>query len=119
MGRTACTEPQCLYKCAPYFNRHIKYNAPVFIFSTSCVHIGHRHYKLLMSSVHENITFPVRFDFFSYCSMYELEVPAMRDFLNSLCPSQFMVFNTLRTGLLDCLNARSRGLTFRHRASCI
>jgi hypothetical protein len=28
-------------------------------------------------------------------------------------------FNTLRTGLLNCFNARSRGLTFRHRASCI
>ena len=28
-------------------------------------------------------------------------------------------FNTWRTGLLNCLNARSRGLTFRHRASCI
>ena len=28
-------------------------------------------------------------------------------------------FNTLWTGLLNCLNARSRGLTFRHRASCI
>ena len=28
-------------------------------------------------------------------------------------------FNTLRTGLLNCLNARSRGLTFRHCASCI
>ena len=27
--------------------------------------------------------------------------------------------NTLRTGLLNCLNARPRGLTFRHRASCI
>ena len=27
--------------------------------------------------------------------------------------------NALRTGLLNCLNARSRGLTFRHRASCI
>jgi len=27
--------------------------------------------------------------------------------------------NTLRTGLLNCLNARSRGLNFRHRASCI
>jgi len=27
--------------------------------------------------------------------------------------------NTLRTGLLNCLNARSRGLTFRHRAICI
>ena len=29
------------------------------------------------------------------------------------------VLNTLRTGLLNCLNARSRGLTFRHLASCI
>ena len=29
------------------------------------------------------------------------------------------IFNTLRTGLLNCLNARSRGLNFRHRASCI
>ena len=28
-------------------------------------------------------------------------------------------FNTLRTGLLNYLNERSRGLTFRHRASCI
>ena len=28
-------------------------------------------------------------------------------------------FNTMRTGLLNCLNARSRGLNFRHRASCI
>jgi len=27
--------------------------------------------------------------------------------------------NTLRTGLLNCLNAHSWGLTFRHRASCI
>ena len=27
--------------------------------------------------------------------------------------------NTLRTGLLNCLNLRSRGLNFRHRASCI
>ena len=31
----------------------------------------------------------------------------------------FVRFNTLRTGLLNCLNARSRGLTFRHRASCV
>ena len=30
-----------------------------------------------------------------------------------------LFFNTLRTGLLNCLNSRSRGLTFRHRASCI
>ena len=30
-----------------------------------------------------------------------------------------VTFNTLRTGLLNCLNARSRDLTFRHRASCI
>jgi len=30
-----------------------------------------------------------------------------------------LLFNTLRTVLLNCLNARSRGLTFRHRASCI
>ena len=29
------------------------------------------------------------------------------------------IFNTLRTGLFNCLNARSRGLNFRHRASCI
>ena len=34
-------------------------------------------------------------------------------------PMVFVIsFNTLRTGLLNCLNARSRGLTFRHRASC-
>ena len=33
--------------------------------------------------------------------------------------SRYSAVNTLRTGLLICLNARSRGLTFRHRASCI
>ena len=33
--------------------------------------------------------------------------------------SNLLFINTLRTGLLNCLNARSRGLTFRHRASCI
>ena len=32
---------------------------------------------------------------------------------------ELVYINTLRTGLLNCLNARSRGLTFRHRASCI
>ena len=31
----------------------------------------------------------------------------------------YFYINTLRTGLLNCLNARSRGLIFRHRASCI
>ena len=30
-----------------------------------------------------------------------------------------VALNTLRTGLLNCLNALSRGLNFRHRASCI
>ena len=30
-----------------------------------------------------------------------------------------LVINTLRTGPLNCLNARSRVLNFRHRASCI
>jgi len=30
-----------------------------------------------------------------------------------------LLLNTLRTGILNCLNARSRGLNFRHRASSI
>ena len=34
-------------------------------------------------------------------------------------PLRCLQVNTLRTGLLNCLNARSRGLTFRHRASSI
>ena len=34
-------------------------------------------------------------------------------------PQSYCHFNTLTTWLLNCLNARSRGLTFRHRASCI
>ena len=33
--------------------------------------------------------------------------------------ASWLYINTLRTGLLNCLNARSRDLTFRHRASCI
>jgi hypothetical protein len=32
---------------------------------------------------------------------------------------RWRTLNTVRTGFLNCLNARSRGLTFRHRASCI
>ena len=32
---------------------------------------------------------------------------------------QWESVNTLRTGLLNCLNARFQGLTFRRRASCI
>ena len=38
---------------------------------------------------------------------------------NSLHNVTVCFFNTLRTELLNCLNARSRGLNFRHRASCI
>ena len=38
--------------------------------------------------------------------------------VDHLHPSSAEV-NTLRTGLLNCLNARSRGLTFGHRASSI
>ena len=34
-------------------------------------------------------------------------------------PKKLILLNTLRTGLLNCLNVRSRGLNFRHRASCI
>jgi len=39
--------------------------------------------------------------------------------LNELGVRKQYHINTLRTGLLNCLNARSRGLTFSHRASCI
>jgi len=35
---------------------------------------------------------------------------------NMMFSYSFHIINTLRTGLLNCLNARSRGLTFRHRA---
>ena len=35
------------------------------------------------------------------------------------CSRYTALLNTLRAGLLNCLNARSQGLTFRHRASCI
>jgi len=38
---------------------------------------------------------------------------------NIVSLSTYGPINTLRTGLLNCLNARSQGLTFRHRASCI
>ena len=39
--------------------------------------------------------------------------------IHEFSPPPHTLFNTLRTGLLNCLNARSRGLTFRHRASCM
>ena len=31
----------------------------------------------------------------------------------------YSILNTLKTGILNCLNARSRDLIFRHRAFCI
>ena len=42
------------------------------------------------------------------------------DVHRSVCkvPLFLIYFNTLTTGLLNCLNARSPGITFRHRASC-
>ena len=44
----------------------------------------------------------------------------VRDFVYEEGTLAAMIYlNTLRTGLLNCLNARSRGLNFRHRASCI
>ena len=39
-------------------------------------------------------------------------------FMYQLCRNSGKL-NTLRTGLLYCLSARSRGLNFRYRASCI
>ena len=47
-----------------------------------------------------------------------LEALRLQRELPEVLPSLSPV-NTLRTGLLNCLNARSRGLIFRHRASCI
>ena len=45
--------------------------------------------------------------------------PAFCTRFNHLATPKLTLLNTLRTGLLICLNARSRGLTFRHRASYI
>ena len=47
------------------------------------------------------------------------EVCSERNGTETSCFIHIHSFNTLRTGLLNCLNARSRGLTFRHCASCI
>ena len=51
---------------------------------------------------------------------YFLLLKNTRDKTERLLIVKFLVtLNTLRTGLLNCLNARSRSLNFRHRASCI
>ena len=47
------------------------------------------------------------------CTYSELHGYGVRHVIDPL------YLNTLRTGLLNCLNERSRGLTFRYRASCI
>ena len=47
----------------------------------------------------------------------EMQIMAENTYMPGIL--QLHSLNTLRTGLLNCLNARSRGLTFRHRASCI
>ena len=52
--------------------------------------------------LNENLSFcwKIEIDFMKYCSyVYKMHGSHL---------------NTLRTGLLNCLNARSRGLTFRH-----
>jgi len=57
-----------------------------------------------------------------YFQHHYVVVYLIRDFNKIHYSCNFLsldVINTLRTGLLNCLNARSRGLTFRHRASCI
>jgi hypothetical protein len=50
----------------------------------------------------------------SLISLYQINT----DRFTHILPSHHFI-NTLRAGLLNCLNARSRGLSFRHRASCI
>jgi len=51
--------------------------------------------------------------------LFHMDVTSVtRKFLN-LKHWMCSVLNTLGTGFVNCLNARSRGLTFRHRASCI
>jgi hypothetical protein len=47
----------------------------------------------------------------SWLSVHKLHIFRVSD--------KWTFLNTLRTGLLNCLNARSLGLTFRHRAFCI
>ena len=49
--------------------------------------------------------------------LYKANDISFHSLINGLLTT--FVFITLRTGLLNCLNARSKGLTFRHRASCI
>jgi len=64
----------------------------------------------------------------SSATMFNIETFVHGDHIAALCrvtiseqtaTLTLQNINTLRTGLLNCLNARSRGLTFRHRASCI
>ena len=50
-------------------------------------------------------------------SVYDLHKRLVKDYM--VFYGKTILLNTLRTGLLNCLNARSRGLTFRHRASSI
>ena len=57
--------------------------------------------------------------FISNVKDYENLKDSMRDEYQDLHVDRSLSFNTLRTGLLNCLNARSRSLTFKQRASCI
>ena len=68
-------------------------------------------------SKHDNFN-NVRFWFTSPCIGSNLVRGWQFLFVFGRYPVRIQV-NTLRTGLLNCLNARLRGLTFRHRASCI
>ena len=82
---------------------------------------------LSVCSYHLNLNYFLYFTLSEPCNVSSISFVLVllwnrRVFLQSsfriLCEHSFFL-NTLRTGLLNCLNARSRGLTFRHRASCI
>ena len=101
MGRTACTEPQCLYMGDLYLTLYGKETRQ---HSTSTSLPCQRNKQL--QEKNQVKTFPR--------SMNKCVQLA-----KTISEIYKPYINTLRTGLLNCLNARSRGLIFRHRASCI
>ena len=106
--QNALMYPLCSNSRTPYF--HHLHNLNLSSFKIPCYPFACSHCHSPRSAVN-----PSHFHSLTPSHLLTLLVPEGR----WQCCLHTEYLNTLRTGLLNCLNARSRGLTFRHRASCI
>ena len=101
--------------CVPVFEERIKIRFEVCVIQKSCS-VAPCHDTRHLIAVDRITSKSNSFRFLGE-PFYLLVLPIRSHYV--LFYQYFLLNNTLRTGLLNCLNALSRGLTFRHRTSCI